>query len=149
MENNYQNQFAELKEKLRDNGITVRGTYCKFYPSTQFLTLDMLKKKDWPHLIQRNSIYLDFQIDLENNTVEVHGFGHIWLTKEDSKKKNLCMCSMKEAHQAIGGKWFRLTKFNSIDQAVEKMKSFYSSVHQTMEQVTEGYPYKQMIINIY
>lgn len=66
-----------------------------------------------------------------------------------AKKSYLAMCSMKRAHQAIGGKWFRRTKYKSAADLAKKMVTFYDSVKNTMEEVTDGYPYKQMKINIY
>ena len=66
-----------------------------------------------------------------------------------AKKSYLAMCSMKKAHQEIGGKWFRRTKYKSAADLAKKMVTFYDSVKNTMEEVTDGYPYKQMKINIY
>ena len=111
--------------------------------------MDMLKKEDWPNHIAENSIYIMYEIDMRAKTVEVSRCGSIWLSNEDSKKSYLAMCSMKKAHQAIGGKWFRRTKYKSAADLAKKMVTFYYSVKQTMEEVTDGYPYKQMKINIY
>ena len=111
--------------------------------------MDMLKKEDWPNHIADNSIYIMYEIDMRAKTVEVSRNGHIYLSNEDSKKTYFAMCSMKKAHQAIGGKWFRRTKYKSAADLAKKMVAFYNSVKQTMEEVTNGYPYKQMKINIY
>lgn len=111
--------------------------------------MDMLEEEDWPYHIDINSIFIEYKINMEEKTVEIFRCGYIDLSKEDSKKSHLVACSMKQAHQAIGGKWFRRTKYKSATDLAKKMVTFYNSVKQTMDEVTTGYPYKQMMINIY
>ena len=145
----YKTQFEDIVSALNDAGYTTTDEFETFCPELQYIRMDMLKKEDWPNHIADNSIYIMYEIDMRAKTVEVSKCGSIWLSKEDSKKSYLAMCSMKKAHQAVGGKWFRRTKYKSAADLAKKMVAFYNSVKQTMGEVTNGYPYKQMKINIY
>ena len=145
----YKAQFEDIVSALNDAGYTTTDKFETFCPKLQYIRMDMLKKEDWPNNIADNSIYIMYEIDMRAKTVEVSKCGSIWLSKEDSKKSYLAMCSMKQAHQAVGGKWFRRTKYKSDADLAKKMVTFYDTVKQTMEKVTDGYPYKQMKINIY
>lgn len=145
----YKAQFEDIVSALNDAGYVATDEFGTFCPYTQYIRMDMLKKEDWPNHIYDNSIYIMYEIDMRAKTVEVSRCGHIYLSDEDSKKSYLAMCSMKKAHQAIGGKWFRHTKYKSAADLAKKMVAFYDSVKKTMEEVTDGYPYKQMKINIY
>lgn len=145
----YKAQFEDIVSALKDAGYTATDKFDTFCPELQYIRMDMLKEEDWPNHISDNSIYIMYEIDMRAKTVEVSRSGHIYLSNEDSKKSYLAMCSMKKAHQAIGGKWFRRTKYKSADDLAKKMVAFYNSVKQTMGEVTNGYPYKQMKINIY
>ena len=145
----YKNQFEDIVSALNDVGYTTTDKFGTFCPHIQYIRMDMLKKNDWPNNIAENSIFIEYKINMDEKTVEIFRYGHVYLSDEDSKKSYLAMCSMKQAHQAIGGKWFRRTKYKSAADLAKKMVTFYYSVKQTMEEVTEGYPYKQMKINIY
>ena len=145
----YKAQFDEIISALNDAGYIATDKFDTFCPHIQYIRMDMLKEEDWPNNISGNSIYIMYKIDMRAKTVEVSTCGHIYLSYEDSKKSYLAMCSMKKAHQAIGGKWFRRTKYKSTADLAKKMAAFYNSVKQTMEEVTDGYPYKQMKVNIY
>ena len=145
----YKAQFEDIISALNDAGYIVTDKFDTFCPHIQYIRMDMLEEEDWPNNISGNSIYIMYKIDMRAKTVEVSTCGHIYLSDEDSKKSYLAMCSMKHAHQAVGGKWFRRTKYKSAADLAKKMITFYNSVKQTMEEVTDGYPYKQMKINIY
>ena len=145
----YKAQFEDIVSALNDAGYTTTDKFDTFCPELQYIRMDMLKEEDWPNHIDDNSIYIEYKINMDEKTIEIFCCGHIYLSDEDSKKSYLAMCSMKQAHQAIGGKWFRRSKYKSAADLAKKMVTFYNSVKQTMEEVTEGYPYKQMKINIY
>lgn len=145
----YKAQFDDIVSALNDAGYIATDKFETFCPHIQYIRMDMLKEEDWPNNISGNSIYIMYKIDMRAKTVEVSMCGHIYLSDEDSKKTYLAMCSMKQAHQAIGGKWFRRTTYKSAADLAKKMVTFYNSVKHTMEEVTDGYPYKQMKINIY
>ena len=145
----YKAQFEEIVSALNDAGYTTTDEFETFCPELQYIRMDMLKKEDWPNNIAENSIFIEYKINIDEKTVEIFRYGHVYLSDEDSKKSYLAMCSMKKAHQAIGGKWFRRTKYKSAVDLAKKMVTFYDSVKNTMEEVTDSYPYKQMKINIY
>ena len=145
----YKAQFEDIVSALNDAGYVATDKFDTFCPHIQYIRMDMLKKEDWPNNIADNSIYIMYEIDMRAKTVEVSKCGSIWLSDEDSDKSYLAMCSMKHAHQAVGGKWFRRAKYKSAADLAKKMITFYNTVKQTMEEGTDGYPYKQMKINIY
>lgn len=119
------------------------------YPEVQYVTLDALRPDDWPNGIAENSVYVTFGIDMAMMTVECASCGHIWLTDEDKRKSYLAMCSIKKAHKAIGKTWMRKSKFKNTEDLAKKIDKFWSSVLETLDEVTGGYPYKEMKINIY
>lgn len=145
----YNAQFDDIISALNDAGYIATDKFDTFCPHIQYIRMDMLKKEDWPNHIACNSIYIMYKIDMRVKTVELSRCGNIYLSDKDSKKSCFAMCSMKQAHKAIGSKWFRRTKYKSAADLAKKMIAFYYSVKQTMETVTDGYPYKQMKINIY
>lgn len=147
----YGKMFSDVMAALKAKMPTtfVYGSFGSFCPYLQFFTLDALFPQDWPNNISANSIYIAFKIDFRTNTVEVSTTGHIYLSEADQKKSYLCMCSMKNAHQAMGGKWMRKSKFKSPDQLAEKVEKFWLDVMASIEKATGGYPYKQMQVDIY
>lgn len=131
------------------NGAFVLGNFGTFCPETQFVRLDALDKTDWPHSISDNSVFVDFKINLREHSVEVFRCGHIYLTRHDQQTSYLAMCSMKQAHIANGGKWMRKNRFSDASELARKIQKFWLSLSKTLDEVTEGYPYKQMTRNIY
>ena len=145
----WENIINEFSKRL-PKGTYLRGHgFESFFPRTQYLVLDALDKKDWPHNIDINSVFIGFKVDLLANTVEVFRQGHIWLTPADQKKSYLAMCSMRDAVKAQGGKWMRKTTFKSAEDLAKKVIDFYSNTMALIDKATGGYPYKQMQINIY
>lgn len=145
----YSEAYNRLTAELVKQCEIVRGKFGTFCPELQYVHLDMLECKDWPHGIAMNSVYIEFKIDFKLKQIEVGNFGHIELTDADKKKSYLCMCSVKAANAAAGGKWWRKCKYKSIEEAAQKMAKFYKQVCANIQQVTGGYPYKQMKVNIY
>lgn len=147
----YGNMYNSIKAALKAKMPTtfLYGKFDSFCPYLRFFTLDALFPQDWPNNISANSIYIMFKIDLRTNSVETSTTGHIWLSEADQKKSYLAMCSMKNCHEAMGGKWFRKSKFKTPEQLAEKIEKFWLAVMASVENATGGYPYKQMQIDIY
>ncbi len=148
----YRAKFDEIKRILiteRPDGCMFYGTFGSFCPYIQHITFDALKKEDWPHNISDNSIFLRFDIDFKGMTVKCERYGHIYLTSEDQKKSYLAMCSMKKIHEHMGERWMRKSKFKNARDLVAKMNRFYENVMVSVTKATGGYPYKQMIMNVY
>lgn len=146
----YAPQFENLIEMLKQKAVAfVRGKFGSFGPHLQYIRLDMVAAKDWVNSISDNSVYIDFQINMQDKTIEASRCGHIWLTDEDRKKSYLCMCSVKQAHTAQGGKWMRKSKYKTLEDAAAKMVKFYNDIYMNIDAATGGYPFKQMQINIY
>lgn len=146
----YEKQWQSILSELDALNLPVRDArFSTFCPHLQFFALDALDSKHWPNGISQNSIYVMFKVDMRAGTIEVHSCGHIWLTDEDQKASYLAMCSIKQAHKAIGKSWMRKTRFNDAKSIAKKVKSFWDDVIDTLNDVTLGYPYKQMTRNIY
>ena len=131
------------------NGCNILGDFGTFCPETQFVRLDALDKTDWPHNISDNSVFVDFKINLREHSAEVFRCGHIYLTRHDQQTSYLAMCSMKKAHQFVGGKWFRRQAWKDEKDLANKLQKFWLSIAETLNKVTDGYPYKQMTVDIY
>ena len=95
--NNTENDIKTIKDKFnnilkvvteKSSAVQVRGNFSEFCPHLQFITLDALKKEDWPNNIDLNSIYLCFEIDFKNKKVQVHGNGSIYLSPKDKQENS-------------------------------------------------------------
>lgn len=93
--NNTENDIKTIKDEFnnilkvvteKSSAVQVRGNFSEFFPHIQFITLDALKKEDWPNNIDMNSIYLCFEIDFNNKKVQVHSNGHVYLSPRISRK---------------------------------------------------------------
>jgi hypothetical protein len=145
----YQSLFSEILLELTERKLPLRAKFGTFAPHLQFITLDALKPKDYPHNIADNSIYVMFKVNFKEGVIETSQSGHIYLTDADQKASYLCMCSMKNAAKAVGNKWFRKTKFKTPEELADKLEKFWGVVMDTLDKATNGYPYKQMKISIY
>ena len=150
----YKNEFDKIVDALcndvnLEHCNNVYGVFGEFCPHLQFVRLDALKEKDWPHNIADNSIYVEFKIDLRTRSVEVFRCGHIYLSRHDQQASYLAMCSIKKAHQFIGGKWFRKQSWKDATDLAKKIERFWYSVAETLNKVTDGYPYKEMTVDMY
>lgn len=122
----------------------------RFTPELQFIRIDFLDEKDYPHHIDLNSVYVNFKFDLENNTFEICGnMGHIYLTEKDQEISCLCMASLKNICKFHGLKWLRRSKINNLDKVCSKINIFVHSVYEIIKGHTYGYPYKESKVNIY
>lgn len=139
----------EIKKNLPEGTYLRAADFGGFYPLNQYFKLDALKEQDWPNKIAENSIFIGFKVDLKEKKFEVFRSGHIWLTKEDQKNSFLCMCSMQKAVQAGGGKWLRKSTYKDSKDLAKKVLKFWRESMAIISNVTGGYPYKQMNINIY
>lgn len=145
----YEIAFDAVVNELKKRELPVRGSFGTFAPHLQFITLDALNPKDYPHNIADNSIYVMFKVNFKEGTIEYTQGGHIYLTDADQRASYLCMCSMKNAAKAVGNKWFRKTKFKTPAELADKLEKFWGVVMDTLDKATNGYPYKQMKVNIY
>lgn len=145
----YKSEFELIKAAMRLKTLPVRGQFGSFVPYQQWVRLDALNTTDWPHGIAENSIYIDFKINMKESKFEVSSCGHIYLSEADQKASYLCMCSMRNAVEKMGGKWMRKGKFKDAEDLAKKIRDFWTQAIECVKQATGGYPYKQMIVNIY
>jgi len=146
----YKQYFETLKDNFKKEGINATGTFKKMFGdyNSQWIRLSYLKPEDEPD-IAANGMYLIFDIDFKDRVIELNQNGHIYLTKEDQQKSNLAMTGIKNLYKKEGKPYFRKTKYKSIDDCAKKILSFYNSTKELLDKYSEGYPYKQMKLNIY
>ena len=145
----YRSMWADIVLSLMDRGLPVRGCgFGAFCPYQQWFTLSFIKPEDEPR-ISENGMYVTFKVNMKEGKIEVSQNGHIWLTKADEKASYLCMCGLRAAVEATGRKWFRKSSFKDEDDLAKKVERFFNECCAALGEATEGYPYKQMKINIY
>lgn len=146
----YKQYFETLKDKFKKEGINATGTFRKTFGeyNSQWIRLSYLKPEDEPD-IAANGMYLIFDIDFNDRVIELKDNGHIYLTKEDQHKSNLAMTGIKNLYKKEGKPYFRKTRYKSIDDCAKKILSFYNSTKELLDKYSEGYPYKDMKLNIY
>ena len=146
----YKQYFETLKDKFKKEGINATGTFKKLFGdyNSQWIRLSYLKPEDEPNIAD-NGMYLIFDINFKNHIIELRQNGHIYLTKEDQRKSYLAMTGIKNLYKKEGKSYFRKTRYKSIDNCVKKILAFYNSTKELLDKYSEGYPYKQMKLNIY
>lgn len=149
MKMEYKEEFERIKQSMSAEGVAVTGTFWSFAPYLQWVRIDALRKEDWPNGLSDNSVFVDIQIDMQAQKFEVGNCGHIWLTDADERKSYLCMCSMRKAVEAVGGKWLRKSKYKDAADLAKKVRKFWEQTMDCVDRATGGYPYKKMIVNIY
>ena len=129
--------------------ITIGGgesnPFCK---ELYFITVDALESKDWENDIARNSVYMQFNYDDSDKSLELHTCGHVYPSESDLKTPTyqyLCMKPMTKVHADFGGKKFRKTKAKTEDDLIKKISAYFNAVMVDVVKYTGGYPYKKGI----
>ncbi len=145
----YRSKWADIVLSLMNRDLPVRGCgFGAFCPYQQWFTLSFIKQEDEPR-IPENGMYVTFKVNMKENKVEVTQSGHIWLTKADQTASYLAMCGLRSAVEATGHKWMRKSSYKDVRDLVKKVDRFFTECCASLDDATEGYPYKQMKINIY
>lgn len=151
METNYKEMVQEITNEIKKLTPLAKqvkistGGYC---PYLCFIRIDALLEKDYPHNISDNSIYIDYEIDFNENKFEVFKVGHVYLSPKDlktDKYKYLCMKSMSNILVDKGGKKMRKTKHKDNKTTAKKMADYFNEVMNAVIEYTGGYPYKEGI----
>lgn len=150
----FENDFNNLLNTARENSsaVQIKGNFSVgLCPYMQFITFDALKTEDYPHNIDKNSIYLCFTIDYQAKKVELHSAGSTWLSPKDkaenSPYKYLAMRGIsKIAAEDYGVKKFRKQTFKNTEDVFKRMETYYKAVINALIKYTGGYPYKEGII---
>lgn len=145
----YRTEFDLIKKAMWDHDALAVGGFGSFVPYQQWVRLDALSREDWPNGISGNSIFVDIKINMKEHKFEISRSGHIWLTEHDKKASYLCMCGMRNAVEAMGGKWMRKSKYKDATDLAKKVSAFWEQCMDCVNRATGGYPYKQMQVNIY
>ena len=119
-----------------------------FCPYLCFIRIDALDKKDYPHNISDNSIFIDIKIDFQENKFELFRGGHIWLSPKDKKTpqfKCLAMRGMFDIAEEKGVKKMRKTKHKDNKTTANKIALYFNEVMKAVKEYTGGYPYRQGI----
>lgn len=144
----YRAKWDEIRAALGAAGLTFSAGFGAFCPYQQFIRVSALRPEDEP-AIRENGVYVDFRVNMKEGKIEVHSTGHIWLTREDQRKSYLCMCGIRQVVESAGGKWFRKQAYKTPEDLAGRVSRFWSEVVAALDKMTEGYPYKQMAVNIY
>lgn len=149
--NAFRNEFEAILKLANEQSSAneVSGEFSDYLmPNMQYVKFDALKKEDWPHGIEENSVYLTFVIYLEAKKVKVsHKCGHVYLSpkdKETERYKHLAMRSMTEIAQTdYKVKKFRLQGYKSTEDLCGKMEKYFKAVMDAISKYSGGYPYKR------
>ena len=142
-------RFGRLNGCLNGLGLKNMAGFGEFGPQWQRVLIRFTRLEDCFNGIWQNGMYLKFKVDFEAGTFEVCDYGHIYLTKSDSERSYLCMCGLKNAWKATGRPWPRKSKFKTEEDMAERISKICKTAVEVLDETTEGYPYKQMKINIY
>lgn len=142
-------RFGTLNVKLAKKGLTNDFGFGEFGPQWQNVLIRFTRLEDCFNGIWQNGMYLNFRLDFEAGSFEVCDYGHIYLTKADADKSYLCMCGLKNAWKATGRPWPRKSKFKTEEDLAERISKICKTAIEVLNETTDGYPYKQMKINIY
>lgn len=150
---NYNEVFAKVANKMEElasgnkyvKQLIIEQKSSYICPYLQYVRIDALEKKDYPHGIDMNSVYLCFYVDYRDNKVELHSCGHVYLSdsdKQSEKYKYYVMKSIVNVHVDKGGKKFRKSKFKNETDLCKKMIDYFNVVMKDVNEYTGGYPYK-------
>lgn len=148
---NYQNEFnstiANLKDLVSDR---IMGNFKNGHePHMQYIRIDALDTKDYPHQIESNSIFITFSINFETKKVELHSYGHVYLSPKDlrtPKYQYYAMKSIVNVGVDKGVKKFRKCGFKDSKLLAQKLATYYNDIMICVKEYTGGiYPYKQGI----
>ena len=142
-------RFRRLNDCLNDHGLHNCFGFGEFGPQWQNVLIRFTRLEDCFNGIWQNGMYAKFAVNFEAGTFEVVDYGHVYLTDADAKKSYMCMCGLKNAWKAIGRPWPRRSKFKSEADLAERISKICKTALEVLDETTEGYPYKQMKINIY
>ena len=142
-------RFGRLNDCLNGLGLHNMAGFGEFGPQWQRVLIRFTRLEDCFNGIWQNGMYLKFKVDFEAGSFEVCDYGHIYLTKADSDKSYLCMCGLKNAWKATCRPWPRKSKFKTEEDLAERISKICKTAVEVLDETTEGYPYKQMKINIY
>lgn len=145
----FNNLVALAKGKTTANHISAKFTTA-WCPYIQYITFDALDPQDYPNGIDANSIYLTFEVNYNTKKVELHSFGHCYISPKDKKHpkfKYYAMRGMCEiAKTDYGVNKFRKQAFKNTIDLYNRMEKYYKAVMEAIKAYTSGYPYKEGII---
>lgn len=144
----YRGQFSEIKEAVASVIPFSSFQFSQFGREYQYIRLSAIRPEDEP-AIRENGIYVNIKVDMSSRKFGISQSGHIWLTPADQKASYLAMCSVRKCVEATGGKWLRKSGYKDAGDLAGRLAKFWAVVLESLEKGTEGYPYKQMKINIY
>lgn len=145
----FNNLVALAKEQTTANHISAKfnGAWC---PYIQYITFDALDPQDYPNGIDANSIYLTFEVNYKTQKVELHSFGHTYISPKDKKHPKFKYYAMRGiceiAKTDYGVNKFRKQAFKNTTDLYNRMEKYYKAVMEALKIYTGSYPYKEGII---
>ena len=144
----WETMFKQAHEAVRDlcpRAAQVKGRFSDSLgaPYLQFLTIDATRKGDEPNGIAQNDAFLSFEVDFLEGKVQLHGFGHVWLSEADKQRfPYIAMRSMPEIAEEYGCKKFRKQGFKDGVDLAKRVGKYFEAVIDALQDYTGGYPYK-------
>lgn len=113
---------------------------------TKYIRIDALHAKDYPNMIDDNSIFMEFKI--VDNSVEVFRCGHVYLSPYDRANdfKYYAMRGMRCLALEGGVKKMRKGKYKTAQDLAKKLAKTFNDTMQVVERYTGGYPYKTGVL---
>lgn len=147
----YKEQCQEIANMIANEVIDAKDikiSCSNFCPYLCFIRIDALDKKDYLNNISDNSIFIDIEIDFQENKFELFKDGRIYLSPKDKKTpqfKYLTMRGMVNIAEEKGVKKMRKTKHKDNKTTANKIALYFNEVMKAVKEYTGGYPYRQGI----
>ena len=108
-------EFDEVMQILRGGNVMPlsKGIYgnfdCSLAPYINFITIDALEPKDWTNGIKENSVFITFEINQQNKSIEIFQNGHIYISDKDKTEYPQYQVEnqQKDVRRPFGGKPLR------------------------------------------
>ena len=107
-------------------------------PYLQFIGIEALPKDKLFNNIPENGVYVYFEIDMIDKSVEVHSTGHVEMSNEDKKASYLCAFGLKNIAKAYNVKWFRKQKYKDMNDLAKRIIGFYTAIMTAVNDLTQG-----------
>lgn len=125
--------------------VGIKGFGNGLCPFMGWVTFAYVKPEDYPHRIFENSMYIQFKIEFDSNTVVVSDCGHCFLSTRDKSRDKYKYYAMRGAieiaYSDYNVKKFRKYHFKDLESLAKKMQDYSKDVMTAVKDYTTGYPY--------
>lgn len=139
--NDYNTLVSILNKEIENNPLAdhlLGGFHIGLCPYIQFIGIESLPKEKLFNGIPENGVYVSFEIDMIEKSVEIHHSGHVEMTDDDKKATYLCMFGLKNIAKAYNIKWLRKFKYKDMNDLAKRIVTFYNNIMNAVNDLTEG-----------